>query len=61
MSTCPYRHAKHPENTLFCDECGAYFLGGNREETEPWGLPDMTWMDREETSEVVEEDITFPS
>ena len=60
MIICPHCQAEHPENTLFCDECGFYLLGDSQKETEPRCLPNMAWVEREETSEAAEEDITSP-
>jgi hypothetical protein len=60
MIKCPICQAEHPENTLFCDKCGSFLLEDNREETNPLAADEVTWMEREETSEVPEEDITSP-
>jgi hypothetical protein len=56
MIKCPVCQAEHPENTLFCDECGSYLQGGNQKETDPLAAAELTWMEREETSEVPEEE-----
>jgi len=60
MVKCPYCQAKYPENTLFCNECGAYLLQDDREETDPLAVGEVTWMERGETSEVNGEDVTSP-
>jgi len=60
MVECPHCQAKYPENTLFCDECGAFLLGDNQEETDPLAVAEMTWIETEETSEVPEKEITSP-
>jgi hypothetical protein len=60
MVKCPYCQAKYPENTLFCNECGAYLLRDDREETDPLAVGEVTWMEREETSDVLREDVTSP-
>jgi pSer/pThr/pTyr-binding forkhead associated (FHA) protein len=61
MIKCPVCQAEHPENTLFCDECGSYLLGGNQTETDPLAVAEVTWLEREETSEApVEEEVTAP-
>jgi hypothetical protein len=60
MIKCPICQAEHPENTLFCDKCGSFLLEDNREETDLLAADEVTWMEREETSEVPEEDITSP-
>jgi hypothetical protein len=56
MIKCPVCQAEHPENTLFCDECGSYLQGGNQKETDPLAAAEVTWMEREETSEIPEEE-----
>jgi hypothetical protein len=56
MIKCPVCQAEHPENTLFCDECGSYLQGGNQKETDPLAAAEVTWMEREEASEVPEEE-----
>ncbi len=60
MIKCPVCQAEHPENTLFCDECASYLLGDNQEETDPLPAAEVTWMEREETSEVSGEEVTSP-
>jgi hypothetical protein len=60
MVKCPYCQTEHPENTLFCDECGSYLLEGNRKETDPLAVADVTWMEREKTREALEEGVTSP-
>ena len=60
MVKCRNCQAKHPENTLFCDECGTYLLGDNPEGTDPLAADEITWMERGETSEVPGEGGTSP-
>ena len=61
MVKCPNCQAEHPENTLFCNECGSYLLGGNQTETDPLAVAEVTWLEREETSEApVDEEVTAP-
>lgn len=60
MIKCPCCQAEHPDNTLFCDECGSYLLGGNQKETGPLAVAELTWMEREETSEAPEGGGTSP-
>ncbi len=55
MVKCPVCQAEHPENTLFCDECGSYLQEGGQKETDPLAAAEVTWMEREETIEVSEE------
>jgi hypothetical protein len=44
---CPSCHKSHPENTLFCDECGAYLLAEGDKRTDPLMTEASTWVDRE--------------
>jgi hypothetical protein len=60
MIKCPVCQAEHPENTLFCDECGSYLQGGNQKETDPLAAAEVTWMKREETIGVPEEEVVSP-
>ena len=60
MIKCPVCQTEHPENTLFCDECGSYLLGGNQTETDPLAVAEVTWEEREETSEAPGEEVTSP-
>jgi len=60
MVKCPVCQAEHPENTLFCDECGSYLLGGSQTETDPLATGELTRKEREETSEAPGVDITSP-
>ena len=59
MVKCSYCRAEHPENTLFCDECGSYLQGGNQKETDPLAAAEVTWMEREEMIEAPE-GVTSP-
>ena len=59
MIKCPVCQAEHPENTLFCDECGSYLQGGDQKETDPLAAAEVTWMEREEMIEAAE-GITTP-
>ena len=47
MIRCPSCQKSHPENTLFCDECGAYLMAEGGKSTDPLMLEDTTWVDRE--------------
>ena len=60
MTKCPNCQAEHPENTLFCDECGAYLLEGDQKETDTLAVAQMIWTEREEKSEVPGEEDTPP-
>ena len=60
MIKCPTCQAEHPENTLFCDQCGSYLLGGNQIETDPLAKGELTWKEREEMGEAPGVDITSP-
>jgi hypothetical protein len=59
MIKCPVCQAEHPENTLFCDECGSYLQGGDQKETDPLAAAEVTWMEREEMIEAPE-GVTSP-
>jgi len=60
MIKCSVCQAEHPENTLLCDECGSYLQGGDQKETDLLTAAVVTWMEREETSEVPGEEVTSP-
>jgi len=60
MIKCPVCQAEHPENTLFCDECGSYLQEGNQKETDPLAAAEVTWMEREETLEVSGKEVVSP-
>ncbi len=47
---CPACQREHPENTSFCNECGAYLPRGNGNETELQPPGGVTWVGREETA-----------
>ncbi len=46
---CSICKAEHPENTLFCDKCGSYLLGGVGAGTAPLVAHEVTvtWAERE--------------
>ncbi len=60
MVKCPVCQGERPENTPFCNECGAYLLGDNGNETDLLPLGGVTWMSREETTEASGVDVTSP-
>ena len=35
MITCTFCQTTHPDNTIFCDECGTYLLEKHKPETDP--------------------------
>jgi hypothetical protein len=45
MVKCPSCGKRHPENTLFCDECGAYLLSDERKRTDPLAQEDVDWLE----------------
>ncbi len=47
MIKCPSCGKRHPENTLFCDECGAYLLAEGRKRTDPLAAEEVDWMETE--------------
>ena len=59
MIECPDCQAKHPENALFCDECGAYLLAGDQM-METLLVAEATWREREEADEVPGEEVIPP-
>ena len=60
MVKCPICQRENPENTLLCNECGAYLLGGNGNETDLLPVSGVTWMNREETTGAPGVDVTSP-
>jgi pSer/pThr/pTyr-binding forkhead associated (FHA) protein len=60
MIKCPVCRTEHPENTLFCNECGSYLHGGDQKETDPLAVAEVTWMEGEETSEAPGKGVTSP-
>ena len=44
MVRCPSCGKQHPENTLFCGECGAYLLAEGRKRTDPLAIEDVEWL-----------------
>ncbi len=57
MIKCPVCQAEHPENTLFCDECGSYLLEDDQKRTDPIDVGEVTWMEREGIPELAEEEV----
>lgn len=58
MVKCPYCHAKHVANTIFCDECGQFLIEGKSTSTEKFAGaetdPNPTkWRDPSDTLRVV--------
>jgi len=43
---CPSCQKPYPENTLFCDECGAYLMSEDGKATDPLTMEDANWVDR---------------
>jgi hypothetical protein len=60
MIKCPVCQAQHPENTLFCDECGSSLLEDNQKKTGLIVVGEVTWTEREETPKVSEEEVVSP-
>jgi hypothetical protein len=44
MVKCPFCHATHVDNTIFCSECGNYLLQDDKRETDPLDLDETGWM-----------------
>jgi hypothetical protein len=57
---CPVCRREHPENTLFCNGCGAYLPGGDGSETALLPVGGVTWMNREETTGASRVDVISP-
>jgi hypothetical protein len=57
---CPVCQREHPENTPFCNECGAYLLVGNGKETEVLSIGGVARMNREEMGGAPGVDVTSP-
>ncbi len=55
---CPVCQREYPEDTIFCDECGSYLLGGNGNETDLLSVNGVTWVNREETTRAPAVDVT---
>ncbi len=45
MIKCPSCGKSHPENTLFCDECGVYMLAEGQKRTNSLDVKDVLWME----------------
>ena len=50
MVKCRVCQRENPEDTPFCNECGAYLLGGSGKETELRPVGGVTGMNGEETT-----------
>jgi pSer/pThr/pTyr-binding forkhead associated (FHA) protein len=44
MVECLFCQATHVDNTLFCDECGAYLHIDNKPETDPLDVDEKRWL-----------------
>lgn len=53
MIKCPSCGKSHPENTLFCDECGVYLLSEGQKRTNSLAAEDVAWMDTDLNAENV--------
>ena len=60
MVKCPVCQEEHPENTLFCNGCGAYLLGGNGNQTNHLPVRGITWVNSEETIGASRVDVISP-
>ena len=60
MVKCPVCQREHPENTPFCNECGAYLPRGNGNETELLPVNGAIGVNREETTGAPGVDVTSP-
>ena len=59
MIKCNSCGKRHPENTLFCDECGAYLQAEGRKRTDPLAVEDVDWMEADfgATSPLAEQSV----
>lgn len=48
MIKCPSCQKKHPPNTLFCDECGAYLAAEADKRTDPLAVSEVDWMEEQD-------------
>lgn len=48
MIKCPSCQKRHPPNTLFCDECGAYLAAEEDKRTDPLAMGKVDWMEEEQ-------------
>jgi hypothetical protein len=51
MIKCPFCGTVHPENTLFCEECGSYLTSGTSQATDPLSDHVASEEEREHASE----------
>jgi hypothetical protein len=42
---CPSCQKRHPANTLFCDECGAYLAAEEDRRTDPLAIGNVDWVE----------------
>ena len=59
MIKCPTCQTEHPNNTIFCEECGTYLPERGQKETDILVVSDVAWPEKEETSEAAE-GVTSP-
>lgn len=45
MIKCPSCQKRHPVNTLFCDECGAYLVVEEDKHTDPLAMGEVDWIE----------------
>jgi pSer/pThr/pTyr-binding forkhead associated (FHA) protein len=60
MIKCPTCQTRHPNNTIFCEECGTYLPESDQKETDILVVTGETWPEREETSGASGEGVTSP-
>jgi len=60
MIKCPVCQAKHPENTLFCDECASYLHGDDQEGTDPLATAEVAVLYTEREKKVPKEEVVSP-
>ena len=52
MVKCPSCQTSHPENTLFCEECGLYLAKDSHKGTDPLSVQDISWAERNQAESV---------
>ena len=58
MIRCPFCQACYVTNTIFCDECGVYLLGGEELATDPLETVEVRWQGETDDSQVRDMGLT---
>jgi hypothetical protein len=46
---CPFCQTSYVTNTIFCEECGMYLLGGDELGTDPFKTAEVTWPEEDDS------------